>query len=399
MSVVLFFSIWFSLLGLCYWYVGRRVIRAALWTGRPRIIAWNTVAMLFALPQVAFLLLVSGGESATMDVLSWPAYVSLGFFSLVLTGVFLRDVVLLLARTIEWILKRTGVRPCSAQKREIVDLERRRILVHSTNLGILGLAAGISGYGIYESHRRATIEHITIPLKSLPEEFEGFRIAQFSDVHVGPTIKGPFVEGVVRQVNDLGADLIAFTGDMVDGSVGWLKDDVAPLRDLTAPHGVYFVTGNHEYYSGVGPWVKEAGRLGFDVLMNEHRLLHRGDATLALAGVVDYGAGDFAPDQPSDPLKAVAEAPEGALRILLAHQPRSIHAAVKAGIHLQLSGHTHGGQFFPWNHLATLNQPYITGLHKHQDMWIYVNRGTGYWGPPLRVGIPPEVTMITLVRA
>lgn len=399
MIVVLFFSTWFALLALSYWYVGRRVIRAARWTGRQRILAWSTVAILFALPQVAFLLLVSGGESATMDILSWPAYISLGFFSLALTGVFFRDVALLFARFIGRISTRTGVRPGSAQKREPVDLERRRMLVHSTNLGILGLAAGISSYGVYESHRRATIEHITVPLKNLPQEFDGFHIAQFSDLHVGPTIKRPFVEGIVRQVNDLGADLIAFTGDMVDGSVGWLKNDVAPLRDLTAPHGVFFVTGNHEYYSGVGPWVKESLRLGFDVLMNEHRVVQRGDAKLVVAGVTDYSAGDFAPDQPSDPLKAVMNSPGDVLRILLAHQPRSITAAEQAGINLQLSGHTHGGQFFPWNHLATLNQPYIKGLHKHGDIWVYVNRGTGYWGPPLRVGISPEVTMIRLTRA
>jgi hypothetical protein len=207
------------------------------------------------------------------------------------------------------------------------------------------------------------------------------------------------VEGIVEQLLDLQGDLIAFTGDLVDGSVPWLRDDVAPLRELEGQYGKFFITGNHEYYSGVEPWVKEATNLGFDVLLNEHRIIQRGESRIVLAGVTDYSGGDFIASHRSDPSKALEGAPEGLVRILLAHQPRSIHAAVKARVDLQISGHTHGGQFFPWNHLATLNQPYIKGLHKHESVWIYVSRGTGYWGPPLRLGIPPEITVITLRKA
>jgi predicted MPP superfamily phosphohydrolase len=243
------------------------------------------------------------------------------------------------------------------------------------------------------------IERVSIPVTGLPVEFHGFRIAQFTDLHVGPTIKRDFVERVVEQLQGLDADLIAFTGDLVDGSVGWLRDDVAPLAALRAKNGVYFVTGNHEYYSGASPWIREARRLGFDVLMNEHRVLRKGGAGLVLAGITDYGAGEFIPAHRSDPAAAVSGSPEGMIRVLLAHQPRSVFAAEQAGVAVQLSGHTHGGQFFPWNHLATLSQPYIKGLHRHGRTWVYVSRGTAYWGPPVRLFNPPEITVVTLLRA
>ncbi len=395
MPVLIFFFIWFSVLGLGYWYVGRKLIRPANLGRKGRVRAWLGMLVLFLLPLLSFLLFINRFEGRWMDVFLWSGYVTLGFFSLVLTGVFLRDVTLLLRKAADKI----AVLVARKQTQSLLDQERRRFLLHSTNLGVLGLSAVATGYGLYESYRRATIEEIELPLPHLPAEFDGFRIAQFSDIHIGPTIKRAFAERVVEQVNGLRADLIAFTGDLVDGSVPWLRDDVAPLRELTAPHGLYFVTGNHEYYSGVHEWVKEAGRLGFDVLMNEHRIVERNGARIVMAGVTDYGAHDFVPAQKSDPTAALLNAPADAVKILLAHQPRSIVAVSRAGADVQLSGHTHGGQFFPWNHLATLNQTYIKGLHKHGNTWVYVNRGTGYWGPPLRLGIPPEITLITLVKA
>ena len=221
---------------------------------------------------------------------------------------------------------------------------------------------------------------------------------QFSDLHVGPTIKGPFVESVVQSIEGLNADLIVFTGDLVDGSVADLKEDVAPLSRLNAPFGKYFITGNHEYYSGVLPWIEKAKDLGFKVLIDAHDLLTKEGATLTLAGVTDYSSTQFVKDHKSDPLKAVSGAPNDSIKILLAHQPANIYKAVEAGYDLQLSGHTHGGQFIPWNFVTRLSQPYIAGMSRHQDTWIYVNRGTGYWGPPLRLGISSEITIITLIQ-
>ena len=398
MSFLLFYVIWVSVVGLGYGYVGRRLIKPSKLKGMKRAFAWGTVVALFLIPQVQFLSFFSRTESIWTDALSWPSYISLGFFSLVLALVVLRDSVLggkAVVQRVKTLLDRIRrVPPAVADAR---DMERRRFLVHSTNFGIISLSGALAGYGFHEAHHRAAeIEEITVPIPGLPMEYEGFRIVQFTDIHVGPTIKRKFVERVVAQVDNLHADLLAFTGDLVDGSVPWLRDDVAPLKDLVAPYGKFFITGNHEYYSGAGPWIEEAGRLGFTVLLNEHRLIQRNNARIVLAGVTDYSAGDFIKSQVSDPAAAIARAPVGPVRILLAHQPKSIFAAARAGYALQLSGHTHGGQFFPWDYLGRLNQPYIKGLHNHDNTWIYVSRGTGYWGPPLRLGIPPEITVIRL---
>ncbi len=394
MRFILFFSVWFTVLGAACWYVGRRIIRPAGLRGVPRAAAWSVVAVVLLLPAVPFLFFLGGAEGVLLDRFSAAGYAVMGFFSLVFFAIAGRDILVLAGRGIRRLMPRP-----SAERSPEVDRERRRFIIHASNLGILGLAAGATGYGFREAHGRAEIEEVEMPVSGLPEEFVGFRIAQFSDLHVGPTIKRGFVERVVEQVLGVRADLIAFTGDLVDGSVSWLRDDVAPLSALQAPYGVYFVTGNHEYYSGAGAWVREADRLGFDVLMNEHRVLRKGGGGLVLAGVTDYGAGEFLAAHRSDAAAAARGAPSGLPKILLAHQPRSVHAAEETGFDVQLSGHTHGGQFFPWNHLATLSQPYIKGLHRHGRVWVYVNRGTAYWGPPLRLLNPPEITVVTLRRA
>ena len=198
----------------------------------------------------------------------------------------------------------------------------------------------------------------------------------------------------------LEADLIAVTGDLVDGSVAHLAAHVAPLGRLMAPHGVYFVTGNHEYYSGERAWTQELRRLGLNVLINEHVLLDHRGAQLLVAGVTDYSAHRFDERQRSDPAVAIAGAPAGVgAKILLAHQPRSAPAAAAAGFDLQLSGHTHGGQFWPWNHFVRFQQPFTAGLHRLGRLWVYTSRGTGYWGPPKRFGAPAEITRIRLVPA
>jgi predicted MPP superfamily phosphohydrolase len=163
---------------------------------------------------------------------------------------------------------------------------------------------------------------------------------------------------------------------------------------------VFFVTGNHEYYSGAEQWIAEVRRLGLRVLMNEHVIRRRGRATLMIAGVTDYTAQHFNPAHKSDPHLAAAGAPDGvAVRVLLAHQPRSAPAAADAGFDLQLSGHTHGGQFFPWNLFVPLQQPFVAGLNRVRSLWVYTSRGTGYWGPPKRFGAPSEITLVRLVQA
>ncbi|HEV7136928.1 MAG TPA: metallophosphoesterase [Steroidobacteraceae bacterium] len=254
--------------------------------------------------------------------------------------------------------------------------------------------------GFIDAKRRPRVVDIEVPLPDLPPALQGFTIAQISDVHVGPTIKRDFVRRIVEIVNSLGADLVAITGDLVDGSVEQLAMHVEPLSQLHSRHGTYFVTGNHEYYSGARAWIAELRRLGLHVLLNEHVVLNHDGAPLLLAGVTDYSAHQFDPAQRSDPEAALAGAPAGLRpRVLLAHQPRTAAAAADAGFDLQLSGHTHGGQFWPWNLFVRLQQPFTAGLDRLAELWVYTSRGSGYWGPPKRLGVPSEITRVRLVAS
>ncbi len=262
------------------------------------------------------------------------------------------------------------------------------------------LALLVTLLGFLNARRTAAVATVDIPLAGLPASLQGFTIVQISDIHVGPTIRHRYVEGIVEAVNRLRPDIVAITGDLVDGSVAELGSQIAPLARLASRHGSFFVTGNHEYYSGVEPWLAELGRLGIKVLHNEHVVIERGNAQLVLAGVTDFSAGHFDEAHRSDPRRALAGAPvTAAVKLLLAHQPRSAPAAEQAGFDVQLSGHTHGGQFLPWRFFVRFQQPFTAGLHKVGRMWIYVSRGTGYWGPPKRFGAPSEITRVRLVSA
>jgi predicted MPP superfamily phosphohydrolase len=267
-----------------------------------------------------------------------------------------------------------------------------------TATAVVVLAVIATAVGFAAARRRARIVNVDVPIPNLPEALHGFSIAQISDVHVGHSIRKEYVDAIVDAVNGLHPDLIAVTGDIVDGPVGELGSHTAPLGRLTARHGTFLVTGNHEYYAGAGPWIAEFRRLGLNVLLNEHAVLTHDGAPLVVAGVTDFSSHHFNPQQRSDPAAALAGAPSNAgARILLAHQPRSAPAAATAGYDLQLSGHTHGGQFWPWNLFVRFQQPFTAGLHKLNQLWVYVSRGTGYWGPPNRFGAPSEITRLRLV--
>jgi predicted MPP superfamily phosphohydrolase len=273
------------------------------------------------------------------------------------------------------------------------------LVVPSARAAAIG-AFLVTLWGFANARRTARVVRVDVPVAGLAAALDGFTIAQVSDVHVGPTIKRPYVEAIVDAVNRLDVDLVAITGDLVDGSVRDLAADVAPLAALRSTEGSFFVTGNHEYYSGAAPWVRELRRLGVAVLMNEHVVVRRGNAKLVVAGVTDFSAGRFDAAQASDPAAALAGAPrDAALRVLLAHQPRSAPAAEAAGFDLQLSGHTHGGQFLPWNFFVRFQQPFTAGLARLGALWVYTSRGTGYWGPPKRFGAPSEITRVRLVTA
>jgi predicted MPP superfamily phosphohydrolase len=251
------------------------------------------------------------------------------------------------------------------------------------------------------------VVEVDVPITNLPETLHGFTMAQISDVHVGPTIKTRYLQRIVDRVNRLGAHMVAITGDLVDGSVKDLEQHVRPLAQLRSTHGTFFVTGNHEYYSGAHSWIDALRQLGIRVLMNEHVVIHHSHdvqdpepAAMVVAGVADYTAHHFDENHRSDPHAAIAQAPEHTVfKLLLAHQPRSAAAAEMAGFDLQLSGHTHGGQFWPWGYFVRFQQPFTAGLHKLGKLWVYTSRGTGYWGPPKRFGAPSEITLLRLVKA
>lgn len=378
-------------IGCCY--VGWRLIATASLKRPWKQLAWLSLSLMFILPLGSSLLMRTA-ENLT-DPLSWIAYGGLGFLSLVLTLLFIRDIL--------WLLGRGGARGMSVARRLFAgtgappeDTSRRQFLLQATNVGVLAAAGVLTGYGVYEARRRPGIVRLEIPIARLPKEFMDFRVVQITDIHAGLTVKRDWIESIVEEVGALNPDLIAFTGDLADGSVPHLREDVAPFGRLQAPFGKYFVTGNHEYYSGVEPWVEEARRLGFDVLNNEHRLIQRSGASIVVAGVTDFSGGQFAPAHKSDPKAALIDAPPGMTKVLLAHQPRTLYEADGLGYDLILSGHTHGGQFFPWNLVATIGQPYISGLHNRNGTWVYVSKGTGYWGPPVRLGARSEITVVVL---
>lgn len=394
-----FFIISFSVLLLAHSYIGIRLISPFTLPPGIKILYWSIFGFLLLSPFLAIFSSLLRFNQSFVTFLGWIGFSWLGFMSIIFLLVFLRD--------IGWGIG-TGINKSyhfvnsAINKTEIVEnpvnKERRQFIIQSINLGIIGISILGTGYGFYQARRKAAVVKVDIPLDNLPDEFDGFRIVQFSDLHIGATIKNGFVQTVVDQINELKADMIAFTGDLVDGSVENLHNDVDPLKSIDAPFGKYFVTGNHEYYSGALQWCEHAKKLGFDVLNNENRVISKGNDKLILAGVTDYSGGNHIAEHTSNPGKAINNIDQSLVKILLAHQPRSIYAASRVGYDLQISGHTHGGQLIPWQFLTRLAQPYMSGLHQHENTWIYVNQGTGYWGPPLRIGARSEITVLRLVK-
>jgi predicted MPP superfamily phosphohydrolase len=393
---MIFFSILSAVLILVHVYIAWRLTSTSRLKTHHKGLIWFAFMALPLLLPLHFWIRGHGVKSPFGDLAAWIVFTGIGFSSLLFAMLLLRDVFWTLPKL---ALKGLGQFSRADERGEKgPDPERRGFLIRSANLGIVTGSFLLTGQGFYEARRGPQVTEVAVPIRGLPPGLEGFRIAQISDIHVGPTIKRGFVAGVVETVAGLHADLIVLTGDLPDGTVSVLREDAAPLRDLSAPYGKYFVTGNHEYYSGVMAWLGEVERLGFRTLLNEHTLLTRAGETLLLAGVTDYSGGRFLASHRSDPAQALSGFSGPAVKVLLAHQPRSIFDASEAGYDLQISGHTHGGQFYPWNMVVDWVQPYLKGLHLHESTWIYVNRGTGYWGPPLRLGIPSEITLIRLTK-
>ncbi|MDP2345965.1 MAG: metallophosphoesterase [Deltaproteobacteria bacterium] len=382
---IAFFAVLTTVIFAVHGYLGWRLVGPSGLTGIARALAWGAVvayALLLLFTFTARFMLPKGNVA---DVVSWVGFTAMGLFSFVLTFTVLRDLGWLIA-------KAASTLPA--------DPVRRQSLLHLTNLVVLGGSSALVGLGVMGARRRAAVVDVVVPIKDLPAALEGFTIVQLTDIHVGPTIKKGYIDAIVDGVNELDADMVAITGDVVDGSVLDLGAHTAPLGRLKGKHGVFFCTGNHEYYSGCDEWCAEFARLGLQPLMNAHVVVNHGGEDVVVAGVTDFNAGAVIPEHTSDPQRAIQGAPSSSkLKILLAHQPRSVFAAVDCGYDLQLSGHTHGGQFFPWIFMVRLQQPFNAGLTRMKDLWIYTSRGTGYWGPPVRVGAPSEITRLRMTRA
>lgn len=331
------------------------------------------------------------------------AWAYTGAFSTVLALMLVRELVLLLD---SWRIRRA--QKATAQKiapntavHEAPDApsaERRSFLLKASGGALVGTSVVLGGVGFAAARRVPKVFNVEVKIPGLPEAFDGYHIVQLSDIHVGHSIDKDFILPIVEQVTSLAPDLVALTGDLVDGSVDLLRADVSPLAYLRAKDGVFGVTGNHEYYSGVETWCAHFRELGITMLNNQHVAIERGGKRLILAGVTDHREGKRHAGHLSDPAGAIQGAPEHDVRILLAHQPKSAFEASKHGYALQLSGHTHGGQFFPWNLVVKLIEPLNPGLGELNGMPVYVNRGTCYWGPPLRT-VPAEITSLKLRRA
>lgn len=335
---------------------------------------------------------VRGLTGTLVDGLAWYGYTGIGVCSFLLTLLVITDLIVF-AR---FLIRR---RPGAKNRDAAENLQRRFFLKQSMAWGLAGSTLALSGVGIYGAKKTPVVKDVRLPIAGLHPDLDGLTLVQLTDIHLSSTIKRDFLEGVVDRVNALSPSMVVLTGDLIDGHVAHLGRAAQPLRDLKSLYGNFFVTGNHEYYFKALEWIDHLEQLGLTTLTNEHRLIEVGQGRLLIAGVPDLNAERFVPTHRSDPAKALSRAPSAHVKILLAHQPRNVYAAAQAGFDIQLSGHTHGGQFFPWNWVVALNQPFMAGLYRHGPTLLYVSRGTGYWGPPMRLGAPSEITRLILNTA
>ncbi|MFC7217381.1 metallophosphoesterase [Streptomyces polyrhachis] len=434
MRIAVFLAVAVSLISLTHWYLWRRLVRDTTRAGsRARRVL---TLVIVALPLITFAALGAerGGADFTLQrVLAWPGlfwlamvlYLSLALFAGEPLRPLLRKA---LERRAQVAASRTaavarsepdreaavaalaqkvaaGGGPVPAQEAEApeppaagpheeapgADLSRRLFVARTVAVGAGAVAAGTVGYGAYGVLGRAPkVKRVTVPLAKLPRAAHGYRIAVVSDIHLSPVLGGRHAARIVATVNRTNPDLIAIVGDLVDGTVENLAPAAAPLRGFRSRDGAYFVTGNHEYFSGAAPWVEHIRELGIHPLPNSRVEL----AGFDLAGVNDI-AGEEEGDGP-DFARALGGRDTSRASVLLAHQPVVIHDAVRHGVDLQLSGHTHGGQLWPGNYLAELANPTVAGLERYGDTQLYVTRGAGAWGPPVRVGAESDITVVEL---
>ena len=384
-----------SILGLFYAYLGWRLVHplnvkptikraAALWL----ILSWLSSLLPIMLNGLR-------GEFLWVTWVSSLVYLNLGFFSLILPLLLLFD----LAHGLVFlgILVKNKIK-ILVFKDQQPSKNPRGILLRGNrfSLGLMLLAAPIFLIGSYNALSPPQIKPVEITYPALHPDLQGLTILQLSDLHLGDFLGQEFTQDLVARSRELKPDLVVLLGDLGEGRAAYLREELAPLSKMEATWGKFFVTGNHEYFGGKKDWVQAVRGLGYQVLENRHHILLVGGAKLLVAGVSDPMAEEMDPQNAPDLDKALEGQPDADFRLLLAHQPMNFSSAVKAGFDLQLSGHTHGGQYYPWLFFAVWVNGYLKGLHQEGDARLYVGQGTGFWGPPIRLGSKSEITLITL---
>jgi predicted MPP superfamily phosphohydrolase len=381
-----------AVLGLIHLYLWKRLVKDTTRPGRTR---WILTAILIALVMllVATLMgprLLGLAESGWYV---WPGYLWFGL------AVYL-FLILVVLEPVRFAWQRFSKRtpPPAPDEQEPVAapaLNRRVFIARASAVAAGAASVGLVGVGAATALGPPDLLQVPVRLRKLDPAFNGFRIAVVSDIHLGPLTGRAHAERIVGMINDSAPDLVAIVGDLVDGTVEELGPAAEPLRDLHSREGTFFVTGNHEYFvDDPLSWLRELERLGVQPLRNENTAIRRGAAAFDLAGVNDI-AGEEHSDAP-DFDRALSGRDSSRPTILLAHQPVQVTEAAARGVDLQLSGHTHGGQMWPFHYIVRAAQPSLAGLSTVNDTQLYVTRGAGFWGPPVRIGAPPDITVLSL---
>ncbi|HEV7726790.1 MAG TPA: metallophosphoesterase [Modestobacter sp.] len=389
---------------LLHGYVWWRLVRGTTRPGPLRRRLTLLTVVLALLPTLAVALRGRLSLSAGTP-LAWVGYSWLGLVFYLFLATLLTEPIRLVLRLVTPSGPRRGTAPDrgairqdrDVPDRDAIDPSRRLFLARTLAVGAGAVALGTAGTGAVVANSAPVVRRIPIHLPNLPAELAGLRIVTFSDGHLSATYGGRRFERVVETVNAQRPDVVAIVGDLVDGEVDELREDVAPLADLVSEQGVFFVTGNHEYFVDTRAWLRHLPTLGVDVLRNERVPIRRGGASFDLAGIDDRTAArSGVPGHGADLDAALDGRDDTVPVVLLAHQPVQVEQARAAGVDLQLSGHTHGGQLWPFDYAVRLDQPAVEGWSQQGPTQLYVTSGTGYWGPPIRVGARPEVTVIEL---